>query len=151
MRYDPAGNLIRDEYTNSTNPTREFLFDSGGRIGITRDSAGTELARYIYDPDGARVRRIINGTETWMVYGLGGELVAEYANNVAAGSPVKEYGYRGGELLLVTNNGLHQLSSGSAQPRHARQRTEQHRFSLCARWLVTPCRIVTDYLSACFK
>lgn len=110
MRYDPAGNLIRNEYTSPANPTREFLFDSGGRIGITRDNAGTELARYVYDPDGARVRRIIrngqgNYDETWLVYGLGGELVAEYANNVTAGSPTKEYGYRGGELLIVTNNG----------------------------------------------
>lgn len=36
-----------------------------------------------------------------MVYGLDGELVAEYAPNGAAGSPQKEYGYRGGQMLIV--------------------------------------------------
>ncbi len=32
---------------------------------------------YSYDGDGQRVRRNVNDTETWQVYGIGGELVAE--------------------------------------------------------------------------
>jgi RHS repeat-associated protein len=38
---------------------------------------------------------------TWQVYGLEGELVAEYAAQGAVGSPQKEYGYRSGQLLVV--------------------------------------------------
>ena len=39
--------------------------------------------------------------EYWQVYGLGGELVGEY--KLTGGTPVlqKEYGYRGGQLLVV--------------------------------------------------
>jgi RHS repeat-associated protein len=47
------------------------------------------------------VRRIVGGVETWMIYGLGGELLAEYPANGAVGSPQKEYGYRDGQLLIV--------------------------------------------------
>jgi len=45
------------------------------------------------------------GEETWFVYGFDGELVAEYAYNQVtaplATAPQKEYGYRGGKLLVV--------------------------------------------------
>jgi RHS repeat-associated protein len=47
------------------------------------------------------VRRITGGVETWHIYGFGGELIAEYPLDGAAGSPSKEYGYRGGQLLIV--------------------------------------------------
>ena len=66
-----------------------------------KNSSGVELTRYLYDPDGRRVRRIVSGVETWQVYGIDGELIAEYAYNVGAGSPQKEYGYRDGDLLVV--------------------------------------------------
>ena len=52
-------------------------------------------------PREQRVRRIVGGVETWMIYGLGGELLAEYPANGAVGSPQKEYGYRDGQLLIV--------------------------------------------------
>jgi len=45
----------------------------------------------------------VNGAETWQVYGLGGELLAEYAANTAASSPQKEYGYRNGRLLITAD------------------------------------------------
>ena len=48
------------------------------------------------------MRRNINGVETWQIYGFDGELVAEYAASAAAVVPQKEYGYRGGELLITT-------------------------------------------------
>src|SRR5207247_6238066 len=57
-----------------------------------------------YDSDGHRVRRNVNGTETWQVYGLGGELLAEYvATNPNPANPQKEYGYRNGELLITAD------------------------------------------------
>src|SRR5213592_2683754 len=60
---------------------------------------------YSYDGDGHRVKCNVNGTETWQVYGLGGELLAEYAASGAAGSPQKEYGYRNGQLLVTATPG----------------------------------------------
>ncbi len=56
---------------------------------------------YTYDGNGYRVRRSVNNQETWQVYGLGGELLAEYAANASATTPQKEYGYRNGQLLIT--------------------------------------------------
>jgi RHS repeat-associated protein len=39
--------------------------------------------------------------ETWQVYGLGGELLAEYAANGSPSTAQKEYGYRNGQLLVT--------------------------------------------------
>jgi len=47
------------------------------------------------------VRRNINNQETWQIYGIDGELVAEYAASGAVATPQKEYGYRGGQLLIT--------------------------------------------------
>src|SRR5258705_520569 len=60
---------------------------------------------YTYNADGQRVRRTVGGqpsaVTTWQVYGIGGELLAEYAANAAPASPQKEYGYRNGQLLIT--------------------------------------------------
>ena len=56
---------------------------------------------YAYDAGGRRVSRAVAGVAAvWHVYGIGGELLAEYAQNAAPTQPQKEYGYRGGELLV---------------------------------------------------
>jgi RHS repeat-associated protein len=55
---------------------------------------------YSYNADGQRVRRTAGGVETWQIYGVGGELLAEYAKDGAPASPQKEYGYRNGQLLV---------------------------------------------------
>lgn len=59
---------------------------------------------YHYDGDGRRARRIINSVETWQIYGMGGELLAEYEAEGAANAPHKEYGYRSGQLLIVAES-----------------------------------------------
>jgi RHS repeat-associated protein len=68
-------------------------------------SAGTTVEHTAfdsYDADGQRVRRNMGaGGEVWQVYGMGGELLAEYAANASPASTQKEYGYRGGELLVT--------------------------------------------------
>ena len=51
--------------------------------------------------DGRRVKRLVGNTETWQVYGLGGELLAEYPLNGPAATPQKEYGYRNGQPLVT--------------------------------------------------
>jgi hypothetical protein len=63
---------------------------------------------YYYDADGRRVRRVAGSSgEMWHVYGMDGELLAEYAyagQGQAApppAAPLKEYGYRSGQLLVT--------------------------------------------------
>jgi RHS repeat-associated protein len=92
MTYDSAGNQTYDATGNR-------WFDGENRM--YKATQGSVTSHYVYDADGKRVRRIVGSTETWMVYGLDGELVAEYAANGASGSPQKEYGYRGGQMLIV--------------------------------------------------
>ena len=41
----------------------------------------------------------------WQIYGMDGELLAEYASGAAPFLPNTEYGYRGGELLVTITNG----------------------------------------------
>ena len=69
-------------------------------------SGQTLTANYTYDADGRRVKRNVGlETEVWQVYGAGGELLAEYAPAGQPNQPQKEYGYRGGELLVTAAPG----------------------------------------------
>lgn len=95
IRYDAAGNEFKDTYTGYGNAT----FDAENRISTIQDNLGG-TSTYNYNADGQRTRRKISNQETWQIYGLDGELLAEYAANGATGSPQKEYGYRNGELLI---------------------------------------------------
>jgi len=95
MHYDAAGNLDNDNYTGQG----QRNFDAENRM--TAAWSNGQWQSYIYDADGRRVRRIVNGAETWQVYGISGELIAEYAVNGNPLSPQKEYGYRNGQLLIT--------------------------------------------------
>lgn len=98
MTYDAAGNLTNDTYTGAGNRTYD------GENKITSAWGGNNQAQvYAYDASGQRIKRTVNGVQTWQVYGFGGELVAEYAANAAAASPQKEYGYRNGQLLVTAD------------------------------------------------
>lgn len=100
MRYDAAGNLIKDIYTGAGN--REY--DAENRM--TRAWGGNnQWQSYGYDADGHRVRRTIDGVETWQIYGFDGEVLAEYPANSAAANPTTEYGYRNGQLLIKADSG----------------------------------------------
>ena len=106
MQYDGAGNLVRDAYSGGGART----YDAEGRMTSAEFIAGqTQTALYTYDADGRRVKRKIGaGAEVWQVYGIGGELLAEYAPASPPTSPQKEYGYRGGELLVTATAGANQ-------------------------------------------
>src|SRR6185503_17837001 len=96
MTYDAAGNLITDTYSGTG--AREY--DAQNRM--TRAWGGnSQWQEYAYNADGQRVRRKVNGSETWQIYGMDGELVAEYAAGSSTTSPQKEYGYRNGQLLVT--------------------------------------------------
>jgi RHS repeat-associated protein len=114
--YDAAGNQTKDLVTapGVVNGTR--VYDAENRMTIARDINSNQVAAYSYDADGRRVKRTVgsqsSGVETWQVYGLGGELLAEYAANASAASPQKEYGYRNGQLLITAERSAGQIPAG---------------------------------------
>ncbi len=98
MIYDAAGNLVK---TKPISPQPENrVYDAENRM-ITATLGAT--SHYVYDGDGRRVRRILPTGEFWQVYGIDGELLAEYQWNGSTASLKKEYGYRAGQLLVVAD------------------------------------------------
>ena len=106
MSYDNAGNLTNDTYTGQG----PRAYDAENRMITANNGADV----YTYDGEGHRVKRNISSTETWQVYGVGGELLAEYpaGANPLTTPPQKEYGYRNGQLLITAESG----SGSSAGP-----------------------------------
>jgi RHS repeat-associated protein len=113
LAYDAVGNLVTDTYTGEG--AREY--DAENRI--SRAWANNQWQIYAYDSDGKRVKRVVNSTETWQVYGMGGELLAEYAQNGTAANPKKEYGYRNGELLVTLEGAASQTQTIGSTPNSA--------------------------------
>jgi RHS repeat-associated protein len=99
--YDEVGNQKNDTYTGGG----QRVFDAENRMTSAQGVGGGQWQYYKYSGGGQRVRRIVDGVETWQVYGIGGELLAEYAANAAPTSPQKEYGYRGDQLLITAEAG----------------------------------------------
>jgi RHS repeat-associated protein len=93
LGYDAAGNITFDPMTGGT-----MTYDAENRLLTSTNGSG---GSYTYGADGQRVRRITGGQETWHVYGMGGELLAEYGAGALPTAAQKEYGYRGGQLLVV--------------------------------------------------
>ena len=79
MRYDNAGNLFKDIYTGAGDRT----YNAENRM--TQAWANNQWQVYTYNADGQRVRRKVNGVETWQIYGLVGELLAERPGNSGLG------------------------------------------------------------------
>jgi len=103
MTYDDAGNLTTDTYSGA-GVTRAY--DAENRMTSETQANNYLAGVYTYNADGQRVRRKIGGVETWQVYGMDGELLAEYAAaNPTVTAPQKEYGYRNGQLLVTAEPG----------------------------------------------
>jgi RHS repeat-associated protein len=98
LGYDAAGNITSDSMTGGT-----MTYDAENRLATAIN--GGVGGSYTYDANGSRVRRLTGAQETWQVYGIGGELLAEYAAQGAQSVPLKEYGYRGGQLLIIAESG----------------------------------------------
>jgi YD repeat-containing protein len=115
LQYDAAGYLTYDNYSGEGTRT----YDAENRM--KQAWANNQWQTYTYDADGHRVKRLVNGNETWQVYGMNGELLAEYLPGAAPFLPTKEYGYRDGELLVTMSSGddlrllkfLHKLYIGA--------------------------------------
>ncbi len=103
MTYDAAGNLTNDTYQGGQGGGGTRAYDAENRMTSAQYASGQlQTAAYAYDADGRRIKRNVGTAgEVWQVYGMGGELLAEYAANASPNSPQKEYGYRGGELLVT--------------------------------------------------
>jgi RHS repeat-associated protein len=101
MQYDASGNLIKDTQTQ-TGTVGNRTYDAENRM-LTADGNNGLANSYVYDADGYRTRRSVNngGEVWWQVFGLDGELVAEY--QLISGTPTlkKEYGYRNSQLLVI--------------------------------------------------
>jgi RHS repeat-associated protein len=100
MSYDAAGNLTYDSYTGAGSRS----YDAENRMTSAQDSYNGTTT-YAYDADGRRVKKLSANQGTWQVYGMSGELLAEYQANAAPFLASKEYGYRGGELLVTMASG----------------------------------------------
>lgn len=99
MSYDNTGNLITDTYSGFGART----FDAENRMVTATDNTG-QTSRYTYDGDGNRTRRqVASGQEQWQIYGMDGELLAEYRALSPVSAPEKEYGYRDGQLLVTAS------------------------------------------------
>src|SRR5260370_41129073 len=77
MQYDAAGNLTNDTYSGEGTRT----YDTENHM--KQAWANSQCQTYTYSAEGQRVRRSVNGTETWEVYGLGGEMMPWYLANGA--------------------------------------------------------------------
>ena len=107
MTYDHAGNVNADTYSGIL----ERVYDANNRMTQAKDNNNV-VQSYVYDADGRRVRRKVNGVETWQIYGSDQELIAEYPASGAAANPQKEYAYRNGQLLVVAETS----SAGAPAP-----------------------------------
>ena len=124
--YDASGNQYSDNYGDgSGGVSYARTYDHENRMTTSTATYANPpqvlTSTYTYDADGRRIKRNVNGTETWQVYGVGGELLAEYVPGAATFLPTKEYGYRGGELLVTMSSGddlrllkfLHKMYDGA--------------------------------------
>jgi len=84
--YDSAGNLTNDSI-------HAYTFDAENKI-----SKVDNVSAYVYDGEGQRVRKLL-GENLRFVYGIGGQLVAEFDG--ASGSLRKEYVQGGATLITI--------------------------------------------------
>jgi RHS repeat-associated protein len=98
MSYDNSGNLTVDTYSGAA-VSRSY--DAENHMTSETQGGSVVAGSYCYDGDGRRVKRTVGGVTIWQVYGLGGELLAEYAASGSASTPQMEYGYRSGQLLVT--------------------------------------------------
>ena len=84
--YDAAGNLLNDT-------VHSYTYDAENKI-----SKVDNVTAYVYDGAGHRVKKLV-GENTRFVYGIGGELIAEFDG--ATGNLKKEYVYGGATLITI--------------------------------------------------
>lgn len=103
MSYDAAGNLFYDNYRGGSGGGGVRTYDAENQMTSAQFVSGSlQTATYTYDAEGHRTRRNpATSGEVWQVFGMDGEPLAEYAPNAAPTSPQKEFGYRGGSVVVT--------------------------------------------------
>lgn len=90
--YDDDGNTT-DKTPTASNPTGQaatLTYDLINRLSTY--SSGTTSAVYLYDADGRRIKKTVNGTITWYLWD-GTQLLAEYSETAGVASLQKRYAY----------------------------------------------------------
>lgn len=85
--YDSSGNLTNDSM-------HTYAFDGNDKI----KSVDSTTTAYLYDGEGRRVKKLL-GESTRFVYGIGGQLIAEFDGS--SGNLKKEYVYGGATLITI--------------------------------------------------
>lgn len=90
--YDKNGNLVDDG-------DKIYVWDIGGRLTqVKKKATGTILGDYVYDEDGRRIRKTVNGVVTNYIYN-GDSINVQYETN-ASNQITRYYTYSAGGLLL---------------------------------------------------
>jgi RHS repeat-associated protein len=100
ISYDSAGNLTNDTYSGQG----ERNYDAQNRM--TQAWSNSQWQSYTYDANGQRVRRNVGGQETWQVYGIGGELVAEYTASGQSQGSTQNVNWTNAVNVSVSGNNL---------------------------------------------
>jgi RHS repeat-associated protein len=86
--YDSAGNLTSDTI-------HTYAFDANDKI----KSVDSTTNAFVYDGEAQRVRKLQTSDDTRFIYGIGGQLVAEFDGS--SGNLKKEYVYGGATLITI--------------------------------------------------
>ena len=103
--YDADGNLIEDA------EGKRFGYDAENRqkeFFIASNSSSTPDAKYFYDGEGRRVKKITDTETVIFVYNAGGKLVAEYSTTTAT-TPQVSYlttDHLGSPRIITNENGV---------------------------------------------
>ncbi|MBI3887624.1 RHS repeat protein, partial [Candidatus Microgenomates bacterium] len=97
--YDNAGNLIKDPNN------RDYFYDAENRlikVSVNLDGNTFIIARYFYDGNGWRVKKVRPSVTTRFVYDQGGRLLSEYdGETVAINSATREHIYAPSGMLAT--------------------------------------------------
>jgi RHS repeat-associated protein len=97
--YDPSGNMSVEPLS----PPNDMTYDGENRM--TAFSGGGGAASYTYDGNGLRVVKSVTGGSTMVSIFSGSQVIAEYNNGAAPGSPSREYVAGPTGLLAMFSSG----------------------------------------------
>ena len=104
--YDDAGNVTKDTKFRS----RDFKYDANGRMIWTKLADNTGLdATSVYDASGQRVAEKVNDIWRFLIYDVGGKMIAEYGGLPATDEGGVKYllsDWQGSNRAIVSNSGF---------------------------------------------
>jgi RHS repeat-associated protein len=95
--YDYSGNLTKE-------PGKEHFYDAENRL-YKSTVVGGVTSQYFYDGNCRRVMKVVGGVATRFEYGKNGELITEWNDADTIRVALRDYFYKGGELLATTKTG----------------------------------------------